>query len=516
MHRFLHSTRSIYIISMQSSAIQQRSRLISQRTQPARDSNPVNMFKPYNLTPLDHFAPPLNLSFSLEFSLIGKNRAQALQRMEDAITRVASKFPFLTGMVASSTERDGNNSTLQVRPATAAEFEECPMVITQHHSESTALTMDGKFNPALMPFPVVCPPRNPSPVLRWKANVIGDDLHLVLCFDHRVMDGSGIFVLLRAFAAFCRDINAPGPSTTPQAQEETRQHLEEVASTATPRDLQWTTIPTPTSEAPDSSRVPINSPHIFDGQKIKLLLDACNSALQSVPEKYRKDLPEMSLRPGLLVSALLGICSNRARLRAFPNEPELSSDMCIAENLRKVLNLRRGYFGNTIAATQSKCDGSTHPPPEILQNIHAPESLGPVGPEDIWRVCNVAQSLQEASGRLDKQYAEGTIATISHRHDWSSFRPGWGVVNFLVSDIKSASPYEDFGPLGDLRLFDFPFIAQPGYCSIIPNLPSDSASPYPCWRLRWVLERAAMECLSNDLLFQWASTPSTALTQAKI
>lgn len=474
------------------------------------------MFQPYNLTPLDHFSPPGHFSTSLTFSLIDKDRVRALQRMEDAVARVVSKFPFLTGMVVPSTEPDGRRNVFQVRPATAAELEECPVMVTQHHTESTAASVDGKLNTALMPFPIVYPPRNPSPVLRLKANVLENKLYLVCCFDHRVMDGSGFFKFAATFAAFCRDLNTPGPFTTPHAQEETRQHIKEIASTATPHELQWTTFPSSAIEkeiSTDYNRMPVSSPHVLDGRKIKMLHEACNSALQTLPLKYRKDLSEMSLSPNLVISALVGICSSRARLRAFPNEPELSSEMFIVENIRKALNLRRGYMGNTIVGTTSKCDGSAPPPPEALRNIHVPELLSPVGPEDIWRICNVAQTLQEASGHLNKQHAQGMVAKISNERDWSSFRPGWGV-NFLLSDIKSASPYVRYGPLGDLQLFDLVFDTVPGFCWIMPNFPSDAASSYSCWRLRWILERAAMECLSSDPLFQWASAPSTASTSA--
>ncbi|KAJ5977671.1 hypothetical protein N7501_001013 [Penicillium viridicatum] len=476
------------------------------------------MFQPYNLTPLDHFSPPGHFSVSLTFSLIDKDRVRVVQRMEDAVARVVSKFPFLTGMVVPSTQPDGRRNALQVRPVTAAELVECPILVTQHHPESTAVSVDGKLNTALMPFPIVYPPLNPSPVLRLKANILENKLYLVCCFGHRVMDGSGLFRLVATFAAFCGDLNAPGPCTTPRAQEETRQHIKKVASTATPQDLQWTTFPVPTSEnkvSTDYNRMPISSPHVLDGRKIKMLHEACNSALQTLPRKYRKGLPEMSLPPSLVVSALVGICSSRARLGAFPDKPELSSEMFIVENIRKALNLRRGYMGNTIVGTESKCDGSEPPPPEALRYIHVPEPLSPVGPEDIWRICNVAQTLQEASGLLNEQHAQGMVAKMSHKRDWSSFRPGWGV-NFLVSNIKSASPYVRYGPLGDLQLFDLVFDTAPGFCWIMPNLPSDAASSYSCWRLRWILERAAMECLSSDPLFQWASAPSTASTSANI
>ncbi|EKV05238.1 Fumigaclavine B O-acetyltransferase [Penicillium digitatum] len=476
------------------------------------------MFQPYNLTPFDHYAPTGHFHFSLTFSLVDKNRIQAIQRMEDAVDRLVCRFPFLAGMVTPSTEPDGRSNVLRVRPATAAELEEYPILVTQNHPESIALVVDGKFNPVLAPFPIVYPPRHPSPVLRWKANVIGDKLQMVWCFQHQTMDGSGFFTLFSAFAAFCNDLNAPGPFTTAHAQEEIRQLINDIASTATPRDLNWTLFPVPTSEdevPTDYSRMPINSSHVLDGQKIKILHDACNSALQSLPEEFRKDHPEISLPQSLVVSALLGICTSRARLRAFPDQKEPSSEMFIVENTRKTLNLPRRYIGNAILGSKSPCNGFVDPPPGVLQDIHVPESLSPVGPEDIWRLCNVAQTLQEASRTLDKQSIEGIIANMSQKSDWGSFLPGWGE-NFLVSDISSGSPYMNFGPLGDLQLFDMHFDSFSGCCWIMANLPSDIASPYPCWRLRWVLERAAMNCLSSDPLFQWATTPSTALSYVEV
>ncbi|KAJ5502912.1 hypothetical protein N7463_005786 [Penicillium fimorum] len=224
---------------------------------------------------------------------------------------------------------------------------------------------------------------------------------------------------------------------------------------------------------------------------------------------------EMSLSLNLIITALVSIRGSRVRFKAFPDMPELSSEMFMVENLRKALNLRQGYMSNTTVGDQSTCDGSAHPPLEALKYIHVPKPLGLVGPEDSWRVCNVVQTLQEISEGLNKQYSEGIIATMVRKRDCTSFQPGRGL-NFLVSDIKSGKPYMNFGPLGDLRLFDMPFDAAPGFCWIVPNLPSDSLSPDSCWRLRWNIERAAIGCLSSDPLFQWASTPSTAPRDVKV
>ncbi|CAI7595497.1 unnamed protein product [Penicillium glandicola] len=456
------------------------------------------MFQPYDLTPLDHFAPAVHVNATFTFSLTDKDHVEVFQRVEDATARLISKLPFLTGMVVPSTQPDGRSNTFQVRPATAAELKERPILVIQHHTEFTALTVDGKNNPALMPFPIVYPRRNPSPVLRLKANIIGDKLHLVSCIDHLAIDGSGLFTLISAFAAFCRDPNAPRPSITPHAQEEIRQHIREIASTVTPQDLQWTTFPPVTIEDQIStsfSREGISSHLVLDGRKIEMLHDACNSALRSPPGT--------SLPPGLIVSALLGICSSRARLRAFPDQKP-SSEMFIIANIRKALDLPRRYIGNAIVGVQSTCEVSANPPPEALRNIHVPKPLSPVGPEDIWRICNIAQTLQKEEGNLDKESAQGMVATMSHERDWSSFQP------------RKASPYTSYGPLGDLELFDLSFDTVPGFCWMMPNLPSDSPSPYLCWRLRWVLERAAMDCLLSDPLFQWASTPSAGSVRANI
>ncbi|KAJ5964845.1 uncharacterized protein N7479_004721 [Penicillium vulpinum] len=474
------------------------------------------MFQPYNLTMLDHLPPRMHLNPYFTFNLIGKDRVQVFQRVEDATSRLASKFPFLAGVVVPSTQPVGRSNAFQVRPATAAELEECPMLVIQHHANSTALSVEGKFNPALVPFPLIYPNPSPSPVLRLKFNVIGDKLHMVWCFDHRVVDGSGVFFLFYTFAAFCRDLNAPEP-TTIHAQEKIRQHIEEIATTSTPLDLQMPASPPPTSEdeVPTGfSRVPISSRYVLDGQKIELLHEACNSAIRSLPETYKKNIPNLSLPPSMVVTALVGICSTRARLRAFPDDRELTSEIAVAANIRKAIDLPPAYLGNAIMNLQSTCDSSAHPPPDILQKIHVPGPLSPIGPEDIWQICNVVQTLQEGSRLLDKEFAQRKIATMVREHDWSSIGPKTGA-NFIVSDISAAKPYANFGPLGDLQLFDLPFDTFAGICWIMPNLPSDPKSS-SCWRLRVALERAAMECLSSDPLFRWASTPSTASRQTRI
>ncbi|KAJ5473750.1 hypothetical protein N7475_003316 [Penicillium sp. IBT 31633x] len=475
------------------------------------------MFQPYNLTPLDHAVPAVHFNPILSFSLIGKDVLHVLQRAEDSLARLLFEFPILTGMVVPSTP-DGRSNAFQVRPASAAEIEDEPFFTTQNHTQSTALTVDGRLNPVLIPFPILNPPASPSPVLRLKANVIEDKLLLVWCFDHRVMDVVGFLALLATFATFCRDPKTSEPLvTTPDAQEKAREHIEDTALTTEPQRLCWTSFPPPTSGDEsfiDSSEVPISSFHVLDARKIKMLYDACTVAVLSLPENYRKSLPFISFPPNLVVSALVGLCGSRARLQAFPNQQDQPSNLLIAANIRKAAELP-SYIGNAVFVVESAFDDAALPPPEALENIHVPGPFGTVEPEDIWQICKIAGNLQQGLHRLDKQHVQGMIATMSHRHDWSSFRPGFGG-NLHVSDIRAASPYVSYGPLGDLLLFDLPFDAVPGTCWIIPNLPSDAASPNSCWRLRLTLERAATECLLSDPLFRWVTAPSPTPEYAKL
>ncbi|KAJ5787985.1 hypothetical protein N7457_002975 [Penicillium paradoxum] len=477
------------------------------------------MFQPYDLTPLDHAGPVVHLNPTLSFNLTGKNRLEVLRRAEDALDRLLSEFPVLTGMVVPSTHADGKSNAFHVRPASADEIEDQPFFIAHNHVEHTPLTLNGRFNPALTPFPILSPPRSPSPVLRLKANVIGDRLHLVWCFDHRVMDGLGFLTLLTTFAAFCRDPDTSGRLiTTPHKQERARQHIDDIASTSERLGLSWTRFPHPPSEDEmfkDPSQVPISSYHVLDARKIKMLYDACTVILYSLPERYRRGFPDVFFPPSLVVTALVGFCGSRARSRAFPDQQKQPSNVFVAANIRKAAELPSSYLGNAILAVESACDSAVPPPREALENIHVPGPLGTAEPEDIWRIWNTARNLQQQFNRLDSHRVQGMIATMSDKRDWSSFRPGFGV-NMHVSDIRATSLYVNYGPLGIPELIDLPFDDVPGVCWIMPPHPSDPPSSYPCWRLRMILERTAMECLSNDPLFQWVTTPSPASRSAKL
>lgn len=474
------------------------------------------MFQPYNLTPLDHAGPVGHLNPTLSFSLIGKDLLQVLQRAEDAFDCLLSEFPLLTGMVTPSIQPDGKSNVLQVRPPTPAELEHQPFFTAENHIDHTPQTVDGRFNSALTPFPIQSPPPSPSPVLRLKANVIGDELLLVWCFDHRVMDGAGFLVLLATFAEFCRDPDTRGPfATTPHAQEKARHHIEDAATMSERRKLTWTSFPSEDEVPTDASRAPISCSYVLDAQKIRMIYEACSVALYSLPHQYRPGSPNVFFPPSLVVSALVGLCGSRARARAFPDHQKQPSDIFVAANVRKSAGLRSSYIGNGVLSVESACGGAVPPPPDALENIHVPGPLGTAEPEDIWQIWNAARNIQQKFSRLNSKQVQGMIATMSDKRDWSSFRPGFGM-NFHVSDIRAASVYGEYGPLGEAEQVDLPFDGIPGICWIMPAHPSDPPSQYPCWRLRLVLERAAMECLSHDPLFKWVTTPSSTSRTSKL
>jgi hypothetical protein len=397
-----------------------------------------------------------------------------------------------------------------VQPASATQIEDYPILVIQEHTESTPKTVNGRLNPALTPVPMLYPASNPSPVLRLKTNIVRDELILVWSCDHRALDGTIFLAIFDEFATFSRDPNSPRKlATAPDVQDKTRQEIHEIASAIKPQRLPWTLISPSASRAKesrefiDSCRFALSSSYVLDHQKIVLLRDAYILAGSSLPEKHSKSPPSQITPLNMIVSALVSLCTNRARLKAFPNEREQPSDLLIATNIRKAGHIPRSYMGNCILPAESKGGSSVLPPPEVLHNIPLRGSLGALQPEDIWHVYNIAKNLRQARELLDRERIQGVIANLSRSHDWGSFQPGYGVSMF-ISDIKAASPYMNLGPLGDVQSFDMYVETLPGLCFILPDPPGSE----PSWRLRLVLERAAMECLSSDPLFRWALAPT--------
>lgn len=407
----------------------------------------------------------------------------------------------MTGMIAPKVNYD--DKALEVRSATASEVQEYPMLVIEHHPNGTPISVNGTTNPIFEPFPHVTPPRTPSPVIRFQANIVGESLIMVWCIDHRAMDGSAGLAVVKAFATLCQDPTAPCDVLfpTPDKNKKARKYLMEIKSLSQPYSVKWPFKPSGCRGSGLHSKRPlISSSLLLDPLKIELLRKACEYARESVCH-HKNEVCHPPLATLSVLCALAGILGAQARSKAIPGEQAHSSNIIFAANVRRVLGLPRTYLGNAFMHTSTDCN-DLPPMPESLQYIPI---LGPATPQDIWRVCAVALDLQTNSAQLKKEGVEGAIATVSRTRDWSSFQPGYGL-NMSVSDITAGADYVygNWGPLGELLSADLPCDKIPGMCWILPSPPGKRTE----WRLRIILEDLATKCLLEHPLLRWASTKS--------
>ena len=91
---------------------------------------------------------------------------------------------------------------------------------------------------------------------------------------------------------------------------------------------------------------------------------------------------------------------------------------------------------------------------------------------------------------------QGILRTIVTSDDLSTCFPDYGN-SIIVSNLRWMNFYPDFGPLGKVQRYDIPENKVPGVCWVLPA--RASTDPF---EIRFVLEKAAMERLQEDSLFQ--------------
>lgn len=295
-------------------------------------SNPESLFEPYSLNSLDYIAPEIHLNPIFFFDLFGKSHVQACRRLKEATASLVLRLPIVTGMIAPKVNYD--DKALEVRSATASEVQEYPMLVIEHHPNGTPISVNGTTNPIFEPFPHVTPPRTPSPVIRFKANIVGESLIMVWCIDHRAMDGSAGLAVVKAFATLCQDPTAPCDVLfpTPDKNKKARKYLMEIKSLSQPYSVKWPFKPSGCRGSGLHSKRPlISSSLLLDPLKIELLRKACEYARESVCH-HKNEVCHPPLATLSVLCALAGILGAQARSKALPGEQAHSSNIIFAAN----------------------------------------------------------------------------------------------------------------------------------------------------------------------------------------
>ncbi|KAL4916127.1 hypothetical protein BDW62DRAFT_202965 [Aspergillus aurantiobrunneus] len=456
--------------------------------QPSKSPPPPS----YPLTPLDHLIYPLYLGGVSTFDLRGKDRHEALRRLEVAATRLASHLPFLDAYIVPAPETDGKVNGFEVRSG----FEcACPFYQAQEHPASTALLIDGRLNPAFLPTTDALEFPDPCPVLRLKANMAGDALHLVYYFHHTAMDGMGGTVVGKTLAQLCRNPDTPASElpTTAAEQRAMREKILTMGASSTPRSLRWQPKPPhfPLFDMENPGNRTANRRFRIRAEKVHQIRQACQTLLQAHAYNGTQGV---YLSTSLIIGALFGICAHRARHAAGLGE-WFGATFEVAFNLRKQLNLPSTYMGNAVVTVGCSLDAQLLP----SGTTGVKHAVPGVTPDEIQRLCNVMLAILQDIQSYSPDNVAGMLGTLSALTDRSSVRASWNGLAF--SDTHNMDFYHDYGPLGEVQDFALPGNELGGVCWLLASKPSSRGY----YELQVALEHAAMEKLEKESLFHWAT-----------
>lgn len=452
-------------------------------------------FRSYNLSPLDNILPPCHMFMFLTFE---STSSEGLDALKKGVARLSAHLPFLTGVVVPSSQPAGKENVFEVQPASLSFLERYPMFQVAYNPELDYLSPDDFIDQNYLPIQFLTPFTEPMPLVRFKANITNRKIVLSVAYFHRALDSTGVSVILKALAALCKDPNASPDilPTSTRAEEASRQHLLDF-SAKYPVPFNWTSVPlsAETTPAEGVGNVPISRRFKLSAEKIALLKDACNAAIARLTPDENAATPP-ALTSNDIITALVGLCGNRARLETVL-ESGSSPKVIIAANVRKPSLLPETYVGNALAAVESPYDAAVLPAGASPQGLPAT-----LVREDLARLINIAFSLRKEVKALTKSYMQGILCNIANKPDMSTFFPGYGD-SIIVSSLRWMDFYLDFGLLGKVREYDIPETKVKGVCWVLPLRDVGGGVGSQPFELRFVLETTAMEQLQKDNLFRW-------------
>lgn len=240
-------------------------------------------FKGYNLTALDHILPPCHICMVLTLDTASREGIDVLQ---GAVQRLGQHFPFLTGVVVPSSRAAGREKVFEVQPACSSILELYPMLQISYGPELDDTSPDDFIQQQYLPLPFLMDPKDPMPLIRFKANVTKTRIILCVVFHHKALDGKSMSVTLKALAELCKHPEL-SPNLLPSSEkaEESSRHLLVNPAAGEPLPLNWTLAPLTLDPTPpeDPGRVPMSRRFSLCWEKVTLLKDAYNAVLSALP-----------------------------------------------------------------------------------------------------------------------------------------------------------------------------------------------------------------------------------------
>jgi fumigaclavine B O-acetyltransferase len=482
---------------------------------------PPSLFEPFPLTRLDQANGEVFFHYSVSFEV--QDEDKALKTISKGVDHLLALVPFLTG----ETTRAEGSGAIELRPATASPDGEIPMFQVKRHANCTLpvrkigkiassvpqnLPLQGHFNP----LPPLHKPGQPSPVIRFQANVLEDGIVLTVGFNHLVFDAMGGAVIITLLAESCRN---PRTADGQIAASELllRKQVSDLVSAIMmnpspevvdpPASLE---VSKPTSPPPPPPQVQ-DECLVFSAERLEQMRDACNSVLPWLNSSASKQSPEETLTTVSFLSSndvLTGLICETIKQARGPDQPSPPPCM-MGINARGFFEppLPQTYMGNAglplYFHVQPTIPAQQEPDLSLPHELHSP-LISALDTPSFVRIAKTAHTIRSGLSNFPKTYAGSLTAFIKAAS--SPPQPSGGPNPVIVSSLRPLKTYEmQFGPeLGDIQTFETGVPWVDGACVILPLCAGGpEVGRLAPWCVRITLYADVMERFKGDRALSW-------------
>ena len=503
-------------------------------------------FTPFSLSSLDHALLAVYIPQNLCFRT--SDHQQCVSRLQAGIDLLLTRLPFLSGEVVPWTDNGAKPGQLRIQPGRV--FSDLPMLTVKHFKdvvlppvlvgENNAAKTDravAKLDTEYFALPLMLPPSEPRPVMRFQANVVDDGVILSMATSHSVLDGTGTGVVHELLAECCRaaaEGRAPSLPTNNNEEATLRDRLTNAGDAAHPEFDHSKEIGQSYAyeskegdddkkegeeESKPASRQLLEAglatrAFIFSPEKLEHLRKACTSFLPLLTRIYsqtdsQKKWPTF-LSSNDILNGLLGSRIEKSRGESGLDVSSPARNLTFAVEFRKRLpSIPDHYLGNALFPGRFyfQVPGDEKPnfdAPENAVDLKLVEGSG-LDAITLFEVANQAFQSRAVIQSYNEPFLRSWTSFVTRQPDWEAMNLRFG--DLIVSSWRNLKINSlDFGPdLGQVDNFELNIGVADGACTILPEtrrVPS-AATPKAPWDVRISLKTPTMAVFERDSLIDW-------------
>lgn len=450
------------------------------------------------LTSLDLLMPRGYVGALLVFPTTQPSQA-LLNKLQNSLSLVCERFPWLMGQVFSTSATEGQRSTLEIR-WTATDT--APQItdkgsISHAYEELSRAKMPLESIPAdlwICPGAIQIGPGSGAPVFAASLFSFADGKAVGLCMQihHNAVDGFGFNEILSLWARCMNKSGSHMSSFSPSLDRNGRiaKALDQDSATCPPLDELF-------ERHPEYSRSPPVLPtKVFD----------CTSEILTITmekiDAFKEDLkPYLATTPSTntVACVLLWSAITRSRMRRNPDLGNKTSRLPMAVNGRKRLDpdfadCQNPYLGNVVLFSLAEM---------AARDVSNCGQGGSSSAELLAEACRIVAQAQSRE-RIDARHIREVCGIIEGLEDHRSLFPGWelfGSRDLFITSWADLNMYElDFGDdFGKPQFVRTPYAQADGNVIILPRKRSVIGE-----RLEVVvmLQKDDLEVLKEDSLWE--------------